>query len=1129
MEEPTSQLYDLDPVDAIDGIELELIHCHQRFKALIAGKSDLEIHQVLQDHASQNMKHHADLVNGLLYTILTESDQAGSCFRYLNVVTRDGYALVLANLRHFSCSLKFALMRPLARSQLFWLIGQLTQLNIGGVDSMWLALMRQLRGGDVSSANLKAIDSMLHLLQANQRWVYAHPFVVSTAFYTFSRLLLDHFKSPTLREKEVEYCAQLLRDKFLECCHIGRDFVRALQNVSRIPAFKRVWLDIIHQPASLSPHFKGLAQLLATPTPKMYLQSRLTFDMETKLLFILERLKWSDHQRNLTWFIQRHLSTPESESLHCDVIRYICGVYHPPNAILASDIVPRYVVLGTLLRTIRSPVVASNVKLALLFDWLFYDPVVDSIMSIEPAILLMERSLEKYPYFTTILMEFLDHAVREYHPPLRQFIGKRVHSAMQDILAKSVIRSLDALTSCPTLDKAVVKKINRLFNTTTTPVLGPDDTTIISPSQSDSLLPPVELLDGGVSSTLDHLNGSDDALAPSSLVSPDPTALPTVNFDQAPEAWAQGSPPPTAVEASYEAAPVPEPPMESDAALPIEEVTLPASTEPRLDPGLVPETDPAEEDDIAAELVAAAKDPALWIFGENFEQLQNALDQHAPEMAANHLTEILQVFRDCHAMPNLVAAALALALRHGEPTMVDELFPVELGASMLIFPTLRHTTEATALFLPRDPGQPPDVLYSLCEALWRDLTGPALESDVGNRWRTLLALLCEHVPGLNCRWLVFCLDRACSNPASDSDAVPSPTHIRAGMAVYCQSATVNAHDSLAHCLVTDMQSLQDASIVLFYHCLPLIYMVFAKECVGNTDLLRLLVTTIDQNQVYQIREQVLLGGMQVFGQTQIGAVVVETLDWETFDQICIWQLVNTEMSGRTDVIVEITRAVLPAIDPEFNSEALNGLLNLLRTVAPTEPLLTALASHSRSKLGTFALCALHLWSRVWPQQLVAAWDALHGTFHLASRVTVEQCVTLFSAWQRTRPIDQLPSSVHDQFDQLLEAFNQISPSTPLPTDTPMSPPLNGSGAQDDETTVNPAGARKHTYNGNQTQLPGLMGNDMALSRDIPVFTGTTDAPPVVLEPAPGLKRVQMSPLIGTAKRKKPVIMESDSE
>ncbi len=38
---------------------------------------------------------------------------------------------------------------------------------------------------------------------------------------------------------------------------------------------------------------------------------------------------------------------PESDSLVCDLIRFIVGVYHPSNAVLNSDIVPRWAVLGT--------------------------------------------------------------------------------------------------------------------------------------------------------------------------------------------------------------------------------------------------------------------------------------------------------------------------------------------------------------------------------------------------------------------------------------------------------------------------------------------------------------------------------------------------------------------------------------------------------------------------------------------------------------------------------------------------------------------------------------------------------------------------------------------------------------
>jgi len=36
-----------------------------------------------------------------------------------------------------------------------------------------------------------------------------------------------------------------------------------------------------------------------------------------------------------------------------DVVRFICGCWHPPNQILSSDIVQRWVVIGWLLKSIK--------------------------------------------------------------------------------------------------------------------------------------------------------------------------------------------------------------------------------------------------------------------------------------------------------------------------------------------------------------------------------------------------------------------------------------------------------------------------------------------------------------------------------------------------------------------------------------------------------------------------------------------------------------------------------------------------------------------------------------------------------------------------------------------------------
>lgn len=78
----------------------------------------------------------------------------------------------------------------------------------------------------------------------------------------------------------------------------------------------------------------------------------------------------------------QYFSTPESQSLRCDLIRFIVGVIHPTNEVLCSDIIPRWAVIGWLLTTCTSSTAAANAKCALFYDWFFFDAVKDNIMNI---------------------------------------------------------------------------------------------------------------------------------------------------------------------------------------------------------------------------------------------------------------------------------------------------------------------------------------------------------------------------------------------------------------------------------------------------------------------------------------------------------------------------------------------------------------------------------------------------------------------------------------------------------------------------------------------------------------------------------------------------------------------------
>ncbi|XP_078063855.1 integrator complex subunit 3-like, partial [Mustelus asterias] len=325
------------------------------------------------------------------------------------LVSRDGMNLILIKINQLLME-KYLKLQDTVRIQLVWLVREIVKNAVLGADGVCMTLMKQIAGGDVTPKNIWLAESVLEILVEQREWVLKSNMLIAMIIYTYLRLIVDHHGTPqlqSLRQKEVDFCMTLLREKFMDCTMIGRDLVRLLQNVARIPEFEKLWRDILHNPQALSPQFTGILQLLQTRTSRKFLACRLTPDMETKLLFMTSRVRFGQQKRYQDWFQRQYLSTPDSQSLRCDLIRYICGVVHPSNEVLSSDILPRWAIIGWLLTTCTSNVAASNAKLALFYDWLFFSPEKDSIMNIEPAILVMHHSMKPHPAITATLLDFI--------------------------------------------------------------------------------------------------------------------------------------------------------------------------------------------------------------------------------------------------------------------------------------------------------------------------------------------------------------------------------------------------------------------------------------------------------------------------------------------------------------------------------------------------------------------------------------------------------------------------------------------------------------------------------------------------------------------------------------------------
>ncbi|XP_069137872.1 integrator complex subunit 3-like [Argopecten irradians] len=447
-----------------DDLNERFEQCYNVVNNIRNGMSDREANDALNSYVSKGPLQHEEVQLGLLYAILTDPTACVKSYRDMTLISRDAMSLVLRHTNQLIFE-KWLKLLDNTKVQVIWLLRSLVKSSVNGTESVCLSLLRQIAGGDVSQKNIWLTENMLDVFTENRPWLDKFPSLIATVVYTYLRVIEDH-NGPlfvTLRQREVELCIGLLREKWTDCIHIGRDLVRLLQNVARISDFEKLWKDMVQNPSAIHAQFTGVQQLMLMRTSRKFLISRLTPDMETKLVFLVTKVKFGQHKRFQDWFQRQYLSTPESQSLRCDLIRYICAVFHPPNELICSDIIPRWAVIGWLLTTCTSNVAATNAKLALFYDWLFFDPEKDSIMNIEPAILVMFHSIRPHPAITATLLDFLCRIMPHFSLPLKVHVKQGIFTSLKTILDKRVLQSLSPLFDNPKLDRDLRALIRENF------------------------------------------------------------------------------------------------------------------------------------------------------------------------------------------------------------------------------------------------------------------------------------------------------------------------------------------------------------------------------------------------------------------------------------------------------------------------------------------------------------------------------------------------------------------------------------------------------------------------------------------------------------------------------------------
>lgn len=409
---------------------------------------------------------YAQLNTAILYGILREPHLAKTHIKHLHAIISDGYGLFVSLVvkivnelySKFVYSVKF---------QCIWVTQELVGVSAVGIDGLLVSLLRQIVGGDFSEGNLWLCFELVSLFSSNWVWlVEEEPLVLTSALFTYLRVLSDqcrvssNAKLEALKQMEIEFCVRILREQFQLCLKIGRDLVRLLQDLVYVPEFQAIWKDLILNPGVFrTPGFSDISQIYQTRTSSRYLLLRITPIMETQLRFLLTHVKFGSQIRYQAWFARKFLCGPERETVICDIVRFICCAHHPPNEIIQSVVIQRWAIIGWLLTFCTKNYAEANVKLALFYDWLFFDERVDNIMNIEPAMLLMVHSIPKYIDITHKLLEFLFLLVDSYDVERNHIINRGVLSAFSILARKGVVHSLGVLTSCSTLSPLLRERL----------------------------------------------------------------------------------------------------------------------------------------------------------------------------------------------------------------------------------------------------------------------------------------------------------------------------------------------------------------------------------------------------------------------------------------------------------------------------------------------------------------------------------------------------------------------------------------------------------------------------------------------------------------------------------------------
>lgn len=919
--------------------------------------SDKETHDALVAMVSQNS--YDDICIGLLYGILTNPNLALKHYRDLALITRDSFVLLVSKLNWVLIEM-YQKLQETPKIQLIWLIKEAVKSNVPYMESVCVNLMRNVIAGNPSHANMWLAENLLNIFTENKAWLDKNPTMIGYAVYFFLRHIPDHvsLQHEPFRNKEIKFCIAYLRERFIDCLNvISRELGRALAMVSRIPEFEKLWLDIMLNPTVLSPQFSGLWQLLSAPiliskrTVNKIVLCRLSVEIERKIYFFLNNVPASGQKIYLDW-LKNYLQSVESQSVRSDLIRYICCLVHPSNTVLASDIVPRWSLITWLLTTCQNPIEFQLMKLSLFYDWLFFDPEKDSIMNIEPGILLVFNCLRTHAMMASGFMDFLCRTAFNFAPSVFEQVKSCVCASFKQLLDKKVVASLAPLFDSPKFDADLNALIREVFDEFCSP--REDDVIVVASTLQPGLTVPTPAEESGplldVAKVLEDEKFSEDETE---------TPETEVDAENSNDALAKRQANPFDLESDLIN------PLDDPAPVPLSDTQL-QQLDPTLQPLLIDLQKMSDDDYVRGDSVYKILIQMLGL---------DSFDEDQASVLADCLCGLFRPFFARRVFPKQYENESDL-----DDTLQAPIFVI--FRNLCLTPEEEMASRRPQLLLTSEMYlRQPRIGYLMLYFLIFNNTG----SDKMSPYKDMCKMLDEDVDDL---------------------------------------------------LIKDLTLCQQDDYRLFIYMVPHIYKRFTQFAQQSSDLMHLIVSTVDAVQLQDIICEIVQGNLTLFRKDCFTSLLNASLNWETIEQYFFWQLINAE-----DVPLDWAIPIIAKLNFPAHAEAMANVVLMLKRLdkEPTMLLIRSLFGREPyKKADLFSVSALKILIDDFEDKMIDLITSLlqktsaESNSQKIKKATAAKVLTLDSVLGHLDMFRQINKQGHAFFtkDTIQQAFQDVRKSAP---------------------------------------------------------------------------------------------------